>query len=95
MGEFRVVPSSLDGAAGRLASSGARIGEAGASLGATSGAGPATGDGEAAAVDGTLHDPNEAPLGISRFAGDYEWGSEGDAFVDAAYEVERHWRTRR
>ena len=50
MSEFRVVPSSLDGAAGRLSTSAARMEEARAALSATSGAGAATGDGGAASA---------------------------------------------
>ena len=44
------------------------------------------------AVGGTLHGPHDGPaLGISRALGDYEWGPEGEEFLEAGFAVERHW----
>ena len=45
------------------------------------------------AVAGRLHRPSSGvALGFSRFIGDVEWGPEGAALLDAAYDAERYWK---
>ena len=46
-----------------------------------------------AALKGTLHasEKGNTHLGVTRFASEYFWGPEGDAFLDAARELEEIW----